>query len=40
MREAGNDVIYVAELASGSTDAEVLAFARDEDRDFGDSVYR
>jgi predicted nuclease of predicted toxin-antitoxin system len=47
LRKAGHDAVYVAEIAPGSTDAEVFAFARDEarllltdDKDFGDSVYR
>jgi predicted nuclease of predicted toxin-antitoxin system len=47
LREAGHDVIYVAENAPGSTDAKVIAFAEKEqrlllteDKDFGDLVFR
>jgi predicted nuclease of predicted toxin-antitoxin system len=47
LREAGIDVIYVAEFASGITDDEVLERARKEDRllltedkDFGELVFR
>jgi len=47
LRGAGHDVSYLAEVASGATDATVLRRAHDEDRllltedkDFGDLVFR
>ncbi len=47
LRGAGHDVLYVAESASGGTDAEVLQRANDEgrlllteDKDFGELVFR
>ena len=47
LRDAGHDVAYVPEFASGMTDAEVLRRAYDEDRllltedkDFGELVFR
>jgi len=47
LRDAGHDVEYIAELAPGSTDEEVLARAGDrsaivitEDKDFGELVHR
>jgi predicted nuclease of predicted toxin-antitoxin system len=47
LRLEGHDVAYMAEIAAGSTDPEVLALAaRDqrllltEDKDFGDLVFR
>jgi predicted nuclease of predicted toxin-antitoxin system len=46
MREAGHDVIAIAEFAKGATDEDVLQRALDarcvlitEDRDFGELVY-
>ncbi len=47
LRTAGHDVAYVAEVAPGATDPEVLRLARDDDRllltedkDFGELVFR
>jgi predicted nuclease of predicted toxin-antitoxin system len=47
LRAAAHDVVYVAETASGLSDADVIALAlRDtrllltEDKDFGDLVFR
>jgi predicted nuclease of predicted toxin-antitoxin system len=47
LRAAGHDVFYAAELASGSTDAEVIRRAQTdrrlllmEDKDFGELVFR
>ncbi|HWZ68860.1 MAG TPA: DUF5615 family PIN-like protein [Stellaceae bacterium] len=47
LRGAGHDVAYIAEIASGAPDAEVLRRAFDdgrllltEDKDFGDLVFR
>lgn len=47
LRDAGHDVVYVAEVASGATDAQVLRRAQGEsrlllteDKDFGDLVFR
>lgn len=47
LRDAGMDVIYIAESASGITDDEVLEMARHEgrlllteDKDFGELVFR
>jgi len=47
LRGAGHDAIYVAEIASGMTDADVLRRAYDEnrlllteDKDFGEFVFR
>jgi hypothetical protein len=47
LRGAGHDTLYVAEIASGATDAEVLRPARNdgrllltEDKDFGELVFR
>ena len=47
LREDGIDVLYVAEIASGIKDDEVLNLARDgarllltEDKDFGELVFR
>ena len=47
LRAAGHNVIYVAEIASGSTDIEVIRRARvegrlllTEDKDFGELVFR
>ena len=47
LRGAGHDVIYAAEVASGTTDAQILRRANDEDRllltedkDFGEFVFR
>lgn len=46
LREAGHDVVAIAEVAAGATDEDVLARAIDEkrlliteDRDFGELVY-
>jgi predicted nuclease of predicted toxin-antitoxin system len=46
-RDAGHDVAYIAELASGMTDAEAIAMAQvqqrillTEDKDFGELVVR
>ena len=46
-RGGGHDVIYAAEVASGTTDAQVLQRANDEnrlllteDKDFGEFVFR
>ena len=46
LREAGHDVSYIADFASGLSDTEVLGLARDEhrlllteDKDFGELVY-
>jgi len=42
LRSVGHDVVYVCEVAAGSTDAEVIAYAQSErrillteDKDFG-----
>jgi len=47
LRSAGHDAVYVAEIASGATDTEVLRQAHDdrrllltEDKDFGELVFR
>jgi predicted nuclease of predicted toxin-antitoxin system len=47
LRAAGHDVVYVAEIAPATSDAEVVGLAqRDgrllltEDKDFGDLVFR
>ena len=47
LRGAGHDTLYVAEVASGATDAEVLRRARNnsrllltEDKDFGELLFR
>jgi len=47
LRDAGHDILYVAEVASGATDAEVLRRARNdsrllltEDKDFGELLFR
>jgi predicted nuclease of predicted toxin-antitoxin system len=47
LRQAGHDVSYIAEIASGLTDAEALRLAYDEqrlflteDKDFGELVFR
>ena len=47
LRAAGHDVVYVAELAAGMTDAEAIALANKdarllltEDKDFGELVVR
>ena len=47
LREAGHDVVYVAELAPGISDEDVLKMADDEqrklltaDKDFGELVFR
>jgi len=47
LREAGHDVSYIADFASGLSDTEVLGLARDEhrlllteDKDFGELVFR
>src|SRR6516165_3389021 len=47
LRDAGQDILYVAEVASGATDAEVLRRARNdsrllltEDKDFGELLFR
>jgi predicted nuclease of predicted toxin-antitoxin system len=47
LRAAGHDVSYVAEVASGMTDEEVLKLAQDEqrvflteDKDFGELIFR
>lgn len=47
LRSLGHDVLYVAELASGLSDADVIALAHrekrlllTEDKDFGDLVFR
>jgi len=47
LRQAHHDVAYVAEIASGLTDAEALQLAQDEnrlflteDKDFGELVFR
>jgi hypothetical protein len=46
LRAAGHDVSYVAEVASGMTDEEVLKLAQDEqrvflteDKDFGELIF-
>lgn len=46
LREAGNDVVAIAEIAKGATDEQVLERALSEkrvliteDRDFGELVY-
>jgi predicted nuclease of predicted toxin-antitoxin system len=47
LRDAGHDVAYVADTASGPRDADVLRQAREkarllltQDKDFGDLVFR
>lgn len=47
LRNAGHDVTYMAEIASGATDIVALSYARDEtrlllteDKDFGELVFR
>jgi predicted nuclease of predicted toxin-antitoxin system len=47
LREAGHDVIYIAELASGTNDEDILQMASDgyrilitRDKDFGELAYR
>ena len=47
LRNSGHDVLYMAELAPATSDADVLARAHDEgrillteDKDFGDLVFR
>ena len=47
LRQAGHDVAYMMELASGATDAETIVLAQrarrlllTEDKDFGDLVFR
>lgn len=47
LRAAGHDVVYVAELAAGMTDAEAIVLANNdsrilltEDKDFGELVVR
>jgi predicted nuclease of predicted toxin-antitoxin system len=47
LREAGHDVIYMAEVAPAASDVEVVRMARQdgrllltEDKDFGDLVFR
>lgn len=47
LRTAGHDAYYIADIASGETDEEVLRRARDdarllltEDKDFGELVFR
>ena len=47
LRGAAQDILYVAEVASGATDAEVLRRARNdsrllltEDKDFGELLFR
>src|SRR5438105_15395275 len=47
LRSAGHDVFYVAEIASGATDEQVIQRAHEdgrmpvtEDKDFGDLVFR
>jgi len=47
LRDAGHDVVYMAEIAPAANDAEILARARSdgrllltEDKDFGDLVFR
>jgi predicted nuclease of predicted toxin-antitoxin system len=47
LRQSGHDVVYMSEVASRTTDAEVLRRAREEnrlllteDKDFGDLVFR
>jgi predicted nuclease of predicted toxin-antitoxin system len=47
LRDAGHDVSYIAEIASGVTDTEALRRAQDEgrlllteDKDFGELVFR
>jgi predicted nuclease of predicted toxin-antitoxin system len=47
LREAGHDVLYVAEMAAGAGDQDIIALAQSEDRllltedkDFGDLVFR
>jgi predicted nuclease of predicted toxin-antitoxin system len=47
LRGAGHDILYVAEVPSGATDAEVLRRARNdsrllltEDKDFGELLFR
>ena len=47
LRGGGHDVLYVAEIASGATDAQVLRRASDEnrlllteDKDFGELIFR
>ena len=47
LRGAGHDVVYIAEVASGATDVEVIRRAHNEgrlllteDKDFGELVFR
>jgi hypothetical protein len=47
LRDTGHDVIYAAEVASGTTDAQILRRANDErrlllteDKDFGEFIFR
>jgi predicted nuclease of predicted toxin-antitoxin system len=47
LRQAGHDVVYMAEIAPSTNDAEVMARAQQEgrlllteDKDFGDLVFR
>ncbi len=47
LRETGHDVLYIAEVAAGMSDADIIARARNEkrllltdDKDFGDLVFR
>ena len=47
LRATGHDVLYIAETAGGSSDADVIAFALNEkrlllteDKDFGELVFR
>ena len=47
LRGVGHDILYVAEVASGATEAEVLRRARNdsrllltEDKDFGELLFR
>ncbi len=47
LREAGHDVLYVADMAPGTSDDAVLAFANERDaalltadKDFGEPIFR
>jgi predicted nuclease of predicted toxin-antitoxin system len=47
LRDAGHDVVYIAEIEAGATDIEIIARAQDEgrlllteDKDFGELVFR
>ena len=47
LREAGHDVLYIAEIGAGTSDTDIVALAHEEgrlllteDKDFGDLVFR